>query len=196
MIRELAKRLTSPSRAHLTMLSKGMSRTHSPFRPHISHSFNNYAIRCFALKAVSSATASELTLETASLNAISASKKATTKKKKLDSVNILLNPNSVPAPELTLETASLNAISASEKKKTTTRKKKIDSVNTLLTPNSVSDVQIDQVPVYSYKQCKPLPTVVYTQHEEEADELIAGLKAGYVLSITKIKNSFSFIFFT
>jgi hypothetical protein len=51
-------------------------------------------------------------------------------------------------------------------------------VNTLLTPDSVPDVQIDQVPVYSYKQCKPLPTVVYTQDEEEANKLIAGLKAG------------------
>ena len=50
-------------------------------------------------------------------------------------------------------------------------------MNTLLTPNSVPGVQI---PVYSYKHCKPLPNVVYTQHEEEANELVAGLKAGYV----------------
>jgi len=72
---------------------------------------------------------------------------------------------------------SLNAISAS-KKKPTSKKKKLDSVNTLLTPNSVLDVQINQFPVYSHKHFKPLPTVVYIQHEEEANELIAGLKAG------------------
>lgn len=72
---------------------------------------------------------------------------------------------------------------------------KIGSVITLATSNSVrdtpttipSDVQFEdnlvQFPVYSYKHCKPLPTVVYTQHEEEANNLIAGLKAGYAFSI-------------
>ena len=58
-----------------------------------------------------------------------------------------------------------------------------DSVNTFLTSKkSVSDEQIDsdEFPLYSYKRYKPLPTVVYTQHEEEANDLIAGLKPGYV----------------
>ena len=145
MIRELAKRLTSPSRTHFhfhTMLSKGISRTHSFFRPHISHAFDSYGLRCFAL-----------TRRAAS---------------------------SLPASELTLDTAPLNAIAASKKKKPASKKKKLDSLNTLLTSNTVPDVQIIQVPVYSYKHCKPLPTVVYTQHEKEANELIARLKTGYV----------------
>ena len=236
VIRELAKRALSSSpsssRTHLTMLSKGISRTHSFFRPHISHAFYFYGLRYFALKAVSSAPAtSELTLEAASLNAISATKKkkATTKKKVLDPVNTLLTPNSVPGVQQLeqineIPETSLNAISATKKKKTTTKKKVIDPVNTLLTPNSVPDVQqleqineipeaplnaisaskkkattskkkklesVDtlltpdsvpavQTPFYSYKDYNPLPTVVYTQHEEEANELIAGLKAGYV----------------
>ena len=119
------------------MLSKGLSRSHSFFRPHLSHAFDS-GLRCFALKAASSTPPPELTLETASLNAIAASKKKVSKKKKLDSVNTLLPSNSVPGP------------------------------------------QIDQIPVYSYKDCKPLPTVVYIQHEEEANELISRLKAGYV----------------
>ena len=148
MIRELAKRLTSPSRTHLTMLSKGLSRSHSFFRPHLSHAFDRidiYGLRCFALKAASSTT---------------------------------------PPSELTLETASLNAITAASKnKKPTKKKKKLDSVvnTTLLTSNSVppGPPQVDQIPVYySYKHCKPLPTVVYIQDEEEANGLIAGLKAG------------------
>ena len=142
--RMLAKRLGSPSRTHPhihTMLSKGISRTHSFLRPHISHAFDSYGFRCYALKAVSS----------------------------------------TPAPELTLETASLNVIATSKKKKTTPKKKKLDSVTTLPASSSIPDVQINQDPVYySYKHHEPLPTVVYTQHEEEANELITRLKAGYV----------------
>ena len=118
------------------MLSKGISRTRSFFRPHISHASYGYGPRCFALKATSSAPASELRWETASLNAVAASR---------------------------------NAASG-----------KLDPMDTFLTPNSVPDAQIDQFPIYSYKQYKPLPTVVYTQHEQEANNLIAGLKAGYV----------------
>jgi hypothetical protein len=143
MIRAFAtKRLTSLSRTHLhidTMLLKGISRTHSYFRPHISHTSNSYGRRCFALKAASSAPASELRLETASLNAIAASRKATS------------------------------------------RKLKLDPMDTFLTPNNVPDAQTDQLPVvYSYKHYKPLPTVVYTEHEQEANDLIARLKPGYV----------------
>jgi hypothetical protein len=138
----LAKRLASPSWTHLhidTMLSKGISWTHL-FRPHISHPYNGYGSRCFALKAASSAPASDLRLETASLNAIAASKKAAPKK----------------------------------------RKEKLDPVNTFLTSNSVPGAQINEFPVYSYKHYKPLPTVVYIRHEREANDLIAGLKAGCV----------------
>ena len=142
MIREFAtKRLASLSRTHLhidTMLSKRISRTHSYLLPHISHTFNSYGPRCFALKAASSAPASELRLETASLNAITASRKAASGKLKLD------------------------------------------PIDTFLTPNTVPDAQIDQLPVYSYKHHKPLPTVVYTEHEQEANDLIAGLEPGYV----------------
>ena len=143
MIREFAtKRLTSLSRTHLhidTMLSKGISRTHSYFRPHISHTSNCYGHRCFALKVASSAPASELRLETASLNSIAASRKAASGKLKLD------------------------------------------PMDTFLTPNTVPDAQaVDQLPTYSYKHYKPLPTVVYTEHEQEANDLIAGLKPGYV----------------
>ena len=203
----------APSRTHHTMLSNGISRAHSLFRPHISHTFNSYGLRCFALKAVSSSTpASEIILETASLNAISASKKTTSRKKKLDSLKTAsssaistskgkatskkkkldsletVSLNAIPEVRKAtskkkkldpLETVSLNPIPPS--KKATSKKKKLDSVNTILTSNSsVPGVQIDQFPVYSYKHCNPLPTVVYTQHEEEANELIARLKAGYV----------------
>jgi hypothetical protein len=162
------------------MLSKGISR--NPFfRP---HAFDIYGLRYFALKAASSVPASELRLETASLNAIAASKKKTAvpRKKKLDSVNTLLTSNSVPgaqinhvlalkAAEPILETASFNAMAASMKKgvpkKAAPKKKKLDE-------------QINQFPVYSYKHCEPLPTVVYIQQEEEANRLITKLKAGYV----------------
>ena len=196
MIRELAKRLGSPSRTHFTMLSKGISRTHSFLRPHLSHTFNIYGLRCYALKAVTVSSVpapEELALETAaSLTTISASKKKkATPKKKLDSVNILSSVSCAPAPDkLTLETAaSLNTISAT-KKKAATKKKKLSSVNTL------DSVPSAQLPVYSYKDSQPLPTVVYTQHEEEANELIAGLKVGYVLFQSSNHNLFFLLFFS
>ena len=109
---------------------------HPFFRPHASSCGPRY----FALRAASSAAASELRLELASLNAIASSQ---------------------------------NAASG-----------KLNSVNTFLTSSSVPDAQINQFPIYSYKHYKPLPTVVYTQHEQEANDLIAGLKAGYVFQQT------------
>jgi hypothetical protein len=61
---------------------------------------------------------------------------------------------------------------------------RLNSVNTFLTSNDLKNfvpgAQINpQFPIYSYKRYTPLPTVVYTQHEEETNDLIAGLKAGY-----------------
>ena len=38
-------------------------------------------------------------------------------------------------------------------------------------------------PFYSYKEFVPKPTVVYTRHEEEANELIMSLKHGYVFLV-------------
>jgi len=65
-----------------------------------------------------------------------------------------------------------------------------------LTSNSEPGAQLNQFPLYSYTHFKPLPTVVYTQHEEEANELIAGLKAGPIafdmewrLYIRRLKNA-------
>ena len=82
-----------------------------------------------------------------------------------------------------LESTSLNALNAIPKTSQNVASGKFDSVNTFLTSKkSVLDEQIDsdEFPLYSYKRYKPLPTVVYTQHEEEANDLIAGLKPGYV----------------
>jgi hypothetical protein len=64
----------------------------------------------------------------------------------------------------------------------------VTNQNTLITSNSVPntlpvtppDTQFSEFPVYSYRNFDPLPTVVYTQHEEETNDLIAGLKPGYV----------------
>ena len=47
-------------------------------------------------------------------------------------------------------------------------------------------------PIYSYKHYKPLPTVVFTQHEEETNDLIAGLKSGYVSSYKHFLNARQF----
>lgn len=92
-----------------------------------------------------------------------------------------------PSPlELGLETGSLNPLTTGSN----IVSGRLD-LNTLVTPNSVPDTPAipppgsqfkDNLnhPVYSYKHYKPSPTVVYTQHEEEANDLIAGLKAGYV----------------
>ena len=33
-------------------------------------------------------------------------------------------------------------------------------------------------PFYSYKEYAPMPTVVYTRHEEETNELVSSLKPG------------------
>jgi hypothetical protein len=134
----------------------------------------SHGLRCFALTrtAASSAPASELRLETGPLNAIAAIKKAAPKKKKLDSVNPLLTATTT---EVDLEKNKDTLLKAT-KTKATPKKKKLD-----LAADSVPDAEINQFPVYSYDHCEPLPTVVYTQHEEEANELIAGLKAGYVL---------------
>ena len=79
-----------------------------------------------------------------------------------------------------LECTSLNAIPKTNKNAASG---KFDSVNTFLTSKkSVSEAQIDtEFPIYSYRRYKPLPTVVYTQHEEEANDLLAGLKPGYVI---------------
>ena len=85
--------------------------------------------------------------------------------------------SSAPATQLRLETPPLDGIATNQK----ATSGKLNSVNTFLTSNdSVPDTQINQFPIYSYKHYKPLPTVVYTQHEEEANDLIAGLKPGYV----------------
>ena len=135
------------------MLSKGISRTHSLFRPHLPHALDSYGLRYLALKAASSPPVSE--------------------------------------SELSLETASLNAITASKKKKPVSKKKKLDSVvNTLLTTNSVVPDASVQIPVYSYRHCIPLPTVVYIEQEEEANELITRLKSGYVFQIKNISRLF------
>ena len=112
-------------------------RVHPFFRSHIPHA-STYGPRPFALRAVSNAPATQLRLETTSLNVFAPSKQFVPKKRKLVLVKKLLNSD------------------------------------------SVQDAQVNQFPIYSYKRYKPLPTVVYTQHEEEANDLIAGLKARYV----------------
>ena len=86
--------------------------------------------------------------------------------------------SSAAAAQLSLEPTPLNEITTNQN----AASGKLNSVNTFLTiKNSIPGAQINsQYPIYSYKQYKPLPTVVYTQHEEEANELVAGLKAGYV----------------
>jgi hypothetical protein len=160
MIRVLAKRASlSRTRLHIdTMLLNRISRT-------------SHGLRCFALTAASSADSapvSELRLDTASLNAIAATKKAAPKKKKLDSVNTLL---AATKTEAGLQENKLDTLLTVTKTKAAPKKKKLDSATE------------SQFPVYSYDHCKPLPTVVYTRHEGEANELIARLKAGYVLSI-------------
>ena len=82
-----------------------------------------------------------------------------------------------------LESTSLNALNAIPKTNQNAASGKFDSVNTFLTSKkSLSEAQIDtEFPIYSYRRYKPLPTVVYTQHEEEANDLLAGLKPGYVI---------------
>jgi hypothetical protein len=55
--------------------------------------------------------------------------------------------------------------------------------------NGIPTSQNGMFPIYSYKHYEPSPTVVYTQHEEEVNDLIAGLKAGYVSF--QIKHNFS-----
>lgn len=34
----------------------------------------------------------------------------------------------------------------------------------------------EPLPIYSYKDYTPAPAVVYTRHEEEANDIVAGLK--------------------
>ena len=86
--------------------------------------------------------------------------------------------SSAAAAQLSLEPTPLNEITTNQN----AASGKLNSVNTFLTiKNSIPGAQINsQYPIYSYKQYKPLPTVVYTQHEEEANDLIGGLKPGYV----------------
>ena len=87
--------------------------------------------------------------------------------------------SSAAATQLRLETTPLNEITTNQNAGASG---KLDSVNTFLTSKAVPDTQIDQSPIYSYKHFKPLPTVVYTQHEEEANDLIGALKPGYAFS--------------
>ena len=167
-----------------------------PYRLGISRT--SHGLRCFALTVASSAPASEseLRLETGSLNAIAATKKAAPKKKKLDSVSTLLTATTTEAGPQKTKLDSVSTLLTATTAEAGPQKTKLDSVSTLLTTTktkaapkkkkldlAAEDAQINQFPVYSYDHCKPLPTVVYIQHEEEANELIAGLKAGYVLSI-------------
>lgn len=41
---------------------------------------------------------------------------------------------------------------------------------------TVEDLNTEPLPVYSYKDFTPQPTIVYTQHEEETNDLVDALK--------------------
>ncbi|KAF8809416.1 ribonuclease H-like protein [Phlegmacium glaucopus] len=204
MIREFAsKRLTSPSRAHLhadTKLSKGIS---SKRETH-SKSLNNVLASLDALKLSFGEDDSEIEisgpfpLSLESKSSITVARTGLIEKLALQANNKPIHPFFRPriqhasnswsngprylSSKVSSPPASLNAI-------TTTSSAVSGKLefNTLAISDSVPDMpdiqfkdNLDQFPVYSYKRHKPLPVVVYTQHEEEANDLIAGLKAGPV----------------
>ena len=93
--------------------------------------------------------------------------------------------NSYDPPCLSLGVSPPPTLKLGHKTSPSTVTENLDSVNTLATSNTVTDTPVitppgAKLPVYSYKNYKPSPTVVYTQHEEEANDLIGGLKAGHV----------------
>ena len=91
----------------------------------------------------------------------------------------LRSASSAPATQLRLETTPLNTIPTNQPENAVSGK--LNSVTSFLTSkNSAPDAEINQFPIYSYQRYNPLPTVVYTQHEEETNDLIAALKPGYV----------------
>ena len=132
------------------------------------------------MRAVSSAPAAQLRLEPTPLTAIPTNQNTTAAAPAKQQHRLLLEPT-----PLNPMATNQNAASG-----------KLNSMNTFVpSENSVPDAENPDInphfPIYSYKRYKPLPTVVFTQHEEEANDLIAGLKPGYVVSFFL----FFFLFF-